>query len=156
MHQLINTIHSYNRYLILAALVLVLYRSWTGWQAKKAFGKTDNTASLVLLTLAHLQLLLGLIQYFVTSTIVQSAMADMGAAMKDSWLRYFAVEHILMMILGVACIQIGRTLSKKATDDNTKHKKLAIWTTVATLLIVAGLSMKGLLFSTLAAVNGAQ
>ena len=156
MHQLINTIHSYNRYLILATLVFVLYRSWTGWQSKKAFEKTDNTASLALLVFAHLQLLLGLIQYFVTSTIVRSAMADMGAAMKDSWLRYFAVEHILIMILAVACIQIGRTLSKKATDDNTKHKKLAIWTTVATVLIVAGLSMKGLLFSTLAAVNGAQ
>lgn len=156
MHQLINTIHSYNRYLILAALILVLYRSWTGWKGQKSFVKADNTASVALLGLAHLQLLLGLIQYFGTSTIVQSAMADMGAAMKNPWLRYFAVEHITMMILGIACIQVGRTLSKKATDDNTKHKKLAIWTTVATILIVGGLAMKGLLFSTVAAQNGLQ
>ncbi len=154
MHQTINALHSYNRYLILVALVLVLYRSWTGWQGRKPFEKFDNTASVALLGLAHLQLLLGLIQYFGTSTIVQSAMADMGAAMKNSWLRYFAVEHILMMVIAIACIQVGRTLSKKAADDNVKHKKLAIWTTVATLLMVASLASKGLLFSTVAAVNG--
>jgi len=154
MHQTINALHSYNRYLILVAIVLVLYRSWTGWQGRKPFEKFDNIASVALLGLAHLQLLLGLIQYFGTSTIVQSAMADMGAAMKNSWLRYFAVEHILMMVIAIACIQVGRTLSKKAADDNVKHKKLAIWTTVATLLIVASLASKGLLFSTVAAVNG--
>jgi hypothetical protein len=153
MHQLINTLHSYNRYLILAALVFVLYRSWTGWKGNKAFEKADNTASVALLGLAHLQLLLGLIQYFGTSTIVQSAMADMGAAMKNGWLRYFAVEHFMMMFLGIVCIQVGRTTSKKASGDQLKHKKLAIWTTAGAVIIIAGLAMKGLLFSTLATVN---
>ena len=154
MHQIINALHSYNRYLILVAILYVLYRSWSGWQGKKALTKSDNTASVALLGLAHLQLLLGLIQYFGTSTIVKSALSDMGAAMKNGWLRYFAVEHITIMILAVACIQIGRTLSKKATVDVTKHKKLAIWTTAAFVLIVGGLAMKGLLFSTLAEANG--
>ena len=153
MHTLINTLHSYNRYLILAALVFVLYRSWTGWQGKKAYEKADNASGAALLGLAHLQLLLGLIQYFGTSTIVKSAMADMGAAMKTPWLRYFAVEHFMMMLLGIACIQIGRTLSKKTSDDTLKHKKVAIWTTAATVLIIAGLAMKGLLFSTVAQAN---
>lgn len=156
MHQIINNLHSYNRYLILIALVFVLYRSWTGWKGKKPFEKIDNTASVALLGLAHLQLVLGLIQYFSTSTIVQSAMADMGAAMKNSWLRYFAVEHAFMMVIAIVCIQVGRTLSKKASDDTTKHKKLAVWTTIATVLIVGTLAMKGLLFSTLATVNGGQ
>src|SRR5690349_11948937 len=150
MHQFINSLHSYNRYAIMVALVLVLYRSWTGWQGKKPFEKADNTASVVLLGLAHLQLLLGLIQYFGTSAIAASAMADMGGAMKMPWLRYFGVEHPFMMILAVAAIQIGRTTSKKSTDDNLKHKKLAIWTTTAAILIVATLAMKGLLFGTLA------
>jgi hypothetical protein len=154
MNQLINTIHSYNRYLILAALVLVLYRSWSGWKGKKTFEKADNTASVVLLGLAHLQLLIGLIQYFGTSTLVQSALSDMGGAMKNTWLRYFGVEHPLMMILAVVAIQIGRTTSKKASDDNTKHKKLAIWTTVAAVLIFTALAMRGLLFSTVANVVG--
>lgn len=154
MNTIINALHSWNRYLVLIALVLVLYRSWTGWMGKKSFTKADNTASVALLGLAHLQLLLGLIQYFFTSGLARAARADMGAAMKDPWLRYFGVEHITIMLLGIACIQVGRTLSKKAGDDLSKHKKLAIWTTIAFLLIVGGLAMKGLLFSTVAHITG--
>jgi hypothetical protein len=153
MHTIINTLHSYNRYLILAALVYVLYRSWSGWMGKKSFEKADNTASVALLGLAHLQLLLGLIQYFVTSTYTRDGMADMGAAMKNEWLRYFTVEHAFMMILAVVFIQVGRTTSKKATTDEAKHKKLAIWTTAATVLVVAALGMKGLLIGTLASAQ---
>ncbi|MFN0176935.1 MAG: hypothetical protein ACKVU0_20000 [Saprospiraceae bacterium] len=153
MHPIINSLHSYNRYLILAALVYVLFRSWSGWMGKKPFEKADNTASVALLGLAHLQLLLGLIQYFVTSAYTREGMADMGAAMKSEWLRYFTVEHAFMMVLAVVFIQIGRTTSKKAVTDQLKHKKLAIWTCAATLLIVAALAMKGLLFGTLASAG---
>ncbi len=147
MYSIINTLHSYNRYLILAALVYVLYRSWTGWMGKKPFEKADNTASLVLLILAHTQLLLGLIQYFVTSPYTTGDMPT-----SDPWVRYFKMEHISGMILAIVLIQLGRTFSKKAATDEDKHKKLAIYTTVATLLIVGMLAMKGLLFATLATV----
>lgn len=148
MHSIINTLHSYNRYLILAALVYVLYRSWTGWMGKKPFEKADNTASVALLGLAHLQLLLGLIQYFVTSAYTTG-----GLPISDPWVRYFKMEHISGMILAVVLIQLGRTFSKKATTNEAKHKKLAIYTTIATLIIVGMLQMKGLLIGTLASAG---
>lgn len=145
MHSIINTLHSYNRYLILVALVYVLYRSWSGWMGKKSYEKADNTASVALLGLAHLQLVLGLIQYFVTSAYTTG-----GMPISDPWVRYFKMEHISAMILAVVLIQLGRTFSKKATLDVDKHKKLAIYTTIATVIIVGMLAMKGLLFGTLA------
>ena len=154
MHTLINTLHSYNRYLILAALVYVLYRSWTGWKGNRTFEKGDNTASVALLGLAHLQLVLGLVQYFGFSAYVN--FSDMAATMKNPITRYFSVEHITIMILAIAAVQVGRTLSKKAADDTEKHKKLAVWTTIATVLVVVGLSMKGLLFGTVASMNAAM
>jgi uncharacterized membrane protein len=115
---------------------------------KKPFEKLDNTGSLVLLILTHTQLLIGLILYAFLSPYTQAAFADMGAAMKDSTLRYFAVEHIMMMLIAVVLIQLGRTFSKKATDDVQKHRKLAVYTTAAVLLIIASLAPKGLLFAT--------
>ena len=145
MHPIINTLHSYNRYLILVALVYVLYRSWSGWMGKKPFEKADNTASVALLGLAHLQLLLGLIQYFVTSAYTSGDMPT-----SDPWVRYFKMEHISGMLIAIVLIQLGRTFSKKATTDEDKHKKLAIYTTIATVLIVGLLQMKGLLIGTLA------
>jgi len=146
MNLVINALHSYNRYFIMAALVFVLFRSWSGWMGKKPFERTDNTASVILLGLAHLQLLLGIIQYWFTSAYTRAAFADMGAAMKDGWMRYFTVEHASMMFLAIVFIQVGRTTSRNATTDELKHKKLAIWTTVAAILILATLAMKGIIF----------
>jgi len=145
MHYFINTLHSYNRYFILIALAYVLFRAWSGWMGKKSFDKADNSASVTLLGLAHLQLVLGLIQYFVTSAYTTG-----GLPTSDPWVRYFKMEHIGSMLVAIILIQLGRTLSKKATVDVEKHKKLAIYTTIATLLIVVTLAMKGLLFGTLA------
>lgn len=146
MQPIINILHSYNRYLILAALVFVLFRSFSGWFGKKPFVKADNTASLVLMILAHTQLLLGLIQYFVTSPFTTSPNANMDSA----WVRYFKMEHISGMILAIVLIHLGRTFSKKATTDEDKHKKLAVYTSIATLIIVGMLAMKGILIGTVA------
>jgi hypothetical protein len=153
MYPILVELHAYNRYLLLAALVFVLFRAYSGWLGKKPYEKADNAGSAALLGFAHLQLLLGLILYFVSprSTV---AMADMKAAMKDEWLRYFGVEHITVMLLAIVMIQLGRTFSKKATDDTEKHRKLAIYTTLGVLLIVLSLAPKGLLLARLANVVG--
>ena len=149
MHPLLSTLHSYNRYLILAALLFVLFRSYTGWLSRKPFEKPDDTGSLVLLILTHLQLLIGLIMYAFTSTWTQTAFGNFGAAMKDEWPRYFAVEHITAMLIAVVFIQLGRTFSKKASADIDKHRKLAIYTTIALVIIAGTLAQKGILFGTL-------
>jgi Na+-driven multidrug efflux pump len=153
MYPILVTLHAYNRYLLLAALVFVLFRAYSGWFGKKNYEKADNAASAALLGFTHLQLLLGLILYFISPRST-AAMADMKAAMKDEWLRYFGVEHITVMLLAVVFIQLGRTLSKKAADDSEKHRKLAIYTTLGVLLIVLSLAPKGLLFARLANVIG--
>ena len=127
MYDILNNLHSWNRYILLLALIFVLFRAYSGWLGKKQYGKADNAASAAALGLTHLQLLLGLLLY-VTSPRTNEAFADMGAAMKNPWLRYFAVEHMMVMLIAVAAIQVGRTLSKKATNDEQKFKKLAIWT----------------------------
>jgi hypothetical protein len=150
MYNLLVTLHSYNRYLVMLAILFVLFRAFSGWFGKKPFEKLDNTASAALLGLTHLQLLLGLILYAGVSQWTRTAFADMGAAMKNEWLRYFAVEHITIMLIAVVMIQLGRTFSKKASDDNAKHRKLAIYTTIGLLLILLSLAPKGLLLGNVA------
>ena len=138
-------LHYYNRYLILAALAFVLFRSITGWLKKSSYTKQDSMAGGILVGLAHLQLLVGLVQYFFTSTYTKVAMADMGAAMKDPTLRYYAVEHITAMIIAIVLIQLGRTFSKRKSSDTDKHRTVAIYTLMATLIIVGTLAQKGIL-----------
>lgn len=149
MHAILDTLHSYNRYLLLAALAFVLFRSFGGWLGKKPFDKTDNAASAALLGLTHLQALVGLIMYFATSPYTTS-----GLSMQDPWVRYFKAEHITAMLLAVILIQAGRSISKKAATPERKHKMLAVYTSIAALLIVGTLAMKGLLFGTMASATG--
>ncbi len=145
MHSLLSTLHSYNRYLILIALAVVLVRAFLGWLGRRPYEKTDNIASLVLLSLSHLQLLIGLVMWGFTSPWTQTAFANFGLAMKDPNQRYWAVEHLVAMLLAIGLIQLGRTLSKRASDDVAKHRKAAIYTAVAVLIVVVTLGQKGLL-----------
>jgi hypothetical protein len=146
MHTGLHHLHFYNRYVLLALLAFVLFRSISGWLSNKPYEKVDAATGGALVGLTHLQLLVGLIMYGFTSPITKAAFADMGAAMKNSDLRYYAVEHIATMLIAAVLIQLGRTFSKRKTDNAEKHKTIAIYTGIATLLIVVTLGMKGKLF----------
>lgn len=147
MYQILNSLHFYNRYVLLALLVFVLFRAFSGWFGNKSYEKADNATSAALLGFTHLQLLLGLLLLFVFSPRTKEAFSDMGATMKDSTLRYFTVEHTMMMLAAVVLIQLGRTFSKKTTDPVKKHKTVAVYTSIALLLILVSLGMKGIIFS---------
>lgn len=61
--------------------------------------------------------------------------------MKDSALRFWAVEHAFVNILAVAFAQTGSILAKKAKTAAAKHKRMLIWTAIAFILILAMIPM---------------
>lgn len=137
MYIFFNQLHHYWSWLVLLAAIYTLYRAWSGFIGKKTWIKADNTAGLVFTILLDIQLLIGLVLYFFFSPFVKIAFADFGAAMKDSMLRFYAVEHILMMVIGLALIHIGRRKAKKAKSDISKHKITAIWFTIGFIVILS-------------------
>jgi hypothetical protein len=149
-YTILRDLHSYNRYILLALLIFVLVRSLMGWLGNKSYEKVDNATMGALVGLTHLQLLGGLILYAGLSPYTKMAFADFGAAMKDSTLRYWAVEHISMMIIAVIFIQLARTLSKRSTDATTKHKRVFIYLFIGLVLILGALVPKGLLLGAVA------
>ena len=140
-------LHTHNllRWLILVTIVIALVFAFAGWLGKKEWAKKDNIIGLLLTILIDLQLVAGLILYFI-SPFVKSAFADFGAAMKNSVLRFYAVEHIIMMLIALVLIHIGRAKSKKAIISVQKHKAAAIWFGIAFILILAGIPWDRALF----------
>ncbi|MBN8653887.1 MAG: hypothetical protein J0L67_20830 [Cytophagales bacterium] len=138
MTDLIILTHSTLRYFILVFLLILLYRSFQGWQKKSAFTATDNKVSLWLFILTHSQLLLGLILYFVSPLVIFD-----GASMKNAVARYWLVEHITMMLIAVVLITMARVTAKKMTDAVAKHKRLFIFNLIALIFIVAAIAMSG-------------
>jgi hypothetical protein len=127
--------HSLLRWILLLLLIAVVIKALQGRNGGKVFGPGDRKLSLFTLISAHLQLLIGGLLYMVSPTVQQS-LANMGAAMKDSINRFWAVEHLSLMIVSIALLTIGHIKAKKATSDQDKFKAQALYFTIGLLLIL--------------------
>jgi uncharacterized membrane protein len=130
--------HSLLRYFILIALLVVIIKAVIGLVNKQPFGKWDNKFSLYLFIFTHMQLLVGLILYFVSPFVKFGA-----TTMSDKTTRYWTVEHIVGMLVAVVLITLARTTAKRMTSDEAKHKRLAIFNFVALVVIVAMIWLGG-------------
>ncbi|WP_400075461.1 hypothetical protein [Winogradskyella sp. R77965] len=131
-------LHSYWAYLVLVVLVLATFNALIKFFGDKEFDAKDFRISLFALITMHIQLLLGLILFFVKdyfSTIKQ--VGGMGEVMKNSDLRNLIVEHPLTMIIAVALVTIGYSKHKKKLTSKPKFKMLAIFYTIALILVLA-------------------
>ena len=131
-------LHDILRWLLLLILVITVVKYMAGWLGNQLWTKTDNILGIVSTGLMDLQLLTGLILYFFLSPLTKIAFSDMGAAMKNADLRFYAVEHITLMLIVVVLVHIGRAKSKKNIPDTSKFKVAAIYFLIALVLIVAG------------------
>lgn len=136
--QVMLAIHNVLRWVVILVGVAAIGSAWHGVISGRPFAKRDRLIGVGFVASMHLQILLGLILY-IQSPIVQAAFDDFGAAMGETAYRYFAVEHIMMMILAAVFVQLGSTLSKKVDDDQSKHKRSAIWYTVGFVTLMVGL-----------------
>ena len=70
--------------------------------------------SLWLLIAAHITLLIGLYQYFTSAVGYKLIQANgFGIVMKDSIMRFWAVEHITGMLIAIILITIARGKAKR-------------------------------------------
>lgn len=130
--------HSYVRWIVLILLVVVVVTSLIGWLNKKAYSNTDNKLSLYLFIATHIQLLLGLILY------TQSSWVQFGKlAMKVKEVRYWTMEHGVIMLIAIVLITMARITTKKMSSSEAKHKRMFIFNLLALILILAGIEMSG-------------
>ena len=131
-------LHSALRYVVVILLILAIIQGFMGWFGQKPFRDTNRKVALFALISVHLQLVIGLILYFI-SPIVQAALADMGAAMKDTVLRFWAIEHITTNIIAVILITIGYSTAKRVTSDKAKFTRIAIFYLIGFILIMTAI-----------------
>lgn len=134
MYTGLNHLHSGLRYIVLLFMVLSLVSALAGYFGDKPFTKRDKLFGLFTLISSHIQLLVGLVMYFL-SPWFEAFMNDAKSAMGNAQVRFFAVEHISLMIIAIALITVGYSRSKKAETDKGKHGRLAIFYGIALILI---------------------
>ena len=134
-------LHTHNmfRWLVLITLFLAVIFAFAGWFKKLDWNKKDNLSGLLLTIFMDIQFLVGIILYAFVSPVTKAAFSDFGAAMKNADLRFYAVEHILMMVIALVLVHIGRAKSKKATAPWKKHRNAAVFYGIALILILAAI-----------------
>lgn len=134
-------LHTHNglRWLVLVALIISIALAFSGWLGKRDSSKSDRLSGLFLVILMDLQFLLGVILYAFVSPITKAAFNDFGAAMKNADLRFYAVEHFLMMAIALVLVHIGKAKSKKDIAPWKRHRSAAIYYTLSLLIILAAI-----------------
>lgn len=131
--------HSILRWFLLLAAIVTLFLHIKGWLTQGTYTKRDRISGGIFIGLFHLQVVLGLILYSGVSPLVRTAMKDMGSAMKDPVLRFWGVEHIVLMLIAVVVAQVSLSLSKRAEDDLIKFKRASIGFAFALIIMCLGI-----------------
>jgi len=134
-------LHSHNglRWLVLLAFLVSIVLACSGWFGKRNWKKSDKLSGLFLVIFMDLQFLIGIVLYAFISPITKAAFVDFGAAMKNADLRFYAVEHILMMVIALILMHIGRAKSKKNVAPWKRHRSAAIFYSISLLLVLVSI-----------------
>lgn len=134
MYQTLTYLHSTFRWIVLLSLLYALWRAFRGHFYHKSFSKTDDSVRHWTATIAHIQLIFGIILY-VKSPIVKYFWKNFSET-RTSWdLLFFGLIHMLLMMTAIVLITIGSALAKRKNTDREKFKTMLIWFSIALVVI---------------------
>lgn len=136
MYDIILLIHSYLRWLVLLSLLYAIGQAAHGWLSGRAYGRTDATMRILTTTISHTQLMVGMTLYFV-SPIISYFLANPRQGMNAPAISFFAIQHMLTMLVAITVMTIGSSLAKRAEPDSRKFRLTTIYFTLALVLILS-------------------
>jgi len=136
MYIYLKTVHSYWAFFVLFILVAVIINAFIGRYMGKEFSTKDLRISLFGLIFSHIQLLIGLILYFVSPWFDQWAAIGMGV-MKDAQTRLYLVEHPITNILAIVLITIGWSMHKRQSESSKKFLRIILFYSLGLLLLLS-------------------
>ena len=137
MYNTVKIVHSYWAYLVLIVLIIAAVNAIIKSVSGKEYVAKDFRISLFTLIVSHIQLLIGVLLYFVSPRLELFSELGMGGVMKDAVHRLYLVEHPLINIIAVALITIGYSKHKKKLTSKSKLKIIAIFYTIALVLFLS-------------------
>ncbi len=137
--EILQTVHSYLAYVALAVLFIAVANAVLGLFGNKMFTmEKDLRISLFALIICHIQLLVGLLLYFVsTSGFKAIQLVGMEGVTSNPAARLLALEHPLINIIAVVLITIGWSRHKKYLEGNKKFRSIAVFYGLGLFLILS-------------------
>jgi len=127
-------LHNLMRWVVLIFALRTIIRSLGGIGTKKVFTAGDKRVGLFYMISCDIQLLLGLGLYIIQKWY---QVLVSGGAMKNPTLRFFAVEHIVGMLIALVLVHIGYAATKKNIPDAVKFRRLFWYSLLSFIIILA-------------------
>src|SRR5262245_284614 len=135
MYSLLLLLHSWIRWAVLLTGLMAAIRGIGGWKGRRPWTLADERVGMWFTASLDLQFLVGLLLYFWLSPITTAALRNFGEVMGDKIARFWAVEHVTGMIIGIALAHIGRKRIHRTGSDERRHRLAAIFFTLALVII---------------------
>ncbi len=137
MQNTVLVLHNLLRWAVLLFGLLTVLNAFSGYTRKRVFTESDNKSNLLFMISCDLQLLLGLILYVGNGWFDRLKTFSTIKSIPDQ--RFFAMEHMSMMLLAWILVHVGRVSVKRAGTDQAKHKRMLIFFGLALVLILASI-----------------
>ena len=126
MYAVLKTVHSYWAFLVIITLTFIVINSIISKFSGRAFNTKDLRISLYGLIFSHIQVLIGLILYFVSPWFDQFSRLGMSI-MKNAESRLYLIEHPLINIIAILLITLGWSLHKRQSDSSKKFLRIGLF-----------------------------
>lgn len=126
--------HSILRWFVLGSLFYSVFIAYKGYSLQLSFTKKDNSIRHWTATIAHIQLIFGILIY-VQSPIVKYFWANFNTAIQNVDAAFFGLIHIVLMLVSIVLITVGSALAKRKQADRDKFKTMVVWFSIALLII---------------------
>ena len=130
-------LHNLIRWAVALFGLWTLFSAISGVISKRNYSSSDSKANFLFMLSCDIQLVLGLILYFVNSWF--DRLKELASNMKDANSRFFTMEHALLMIIAWILVHVGRVSVKRAITPAAKHKRSLLFFGLAILIILAAI-----------------
>jgi uncharacterized membrane protein YozB (DUF420 family) len=134
-YDLVINSHIFVSTVFILIAIIVLVRSFRGWRQNTLYTKLDSNLSVIFLIFLYVQLILGVLLYFVLGDKSGGA-SSLEEAAKQMSIRFWALEHFVIMIFALFLSQLGWVFIRKSRLDLNKHKNTLFYFGISILLIV--------------------
>ena len=140
MYPEVLALHSLFRWLVVVSLLFAIYRGYKGWFSNEPFSKFDNSIRKWTAIIVQIQLIIGITLYSI-SPLVRYFLQNFKKALPEREIRFFGMEHAVVMISAIIVITIGAFKSKRKITDKEKYKTMAIWFSIGMLMILSSIPL---------------
>lgn len=125
----------------LLAGIFTILLSVHGLSRKRDYVRRDYVVSLVFNVALYFQLILGFLIYFLLRTTLEGPVWEVPDTQNDASLRFWAIEHIALMIFALFLTQLGRVFIKRSKGPSRKFKASLFYFGTSLLLILFSVGM---------------